>query len=130
MAGNRGGCLAEAAFAGVEAAQAPTKVRQASSAQNPAEARVLRLMPGINGITASAERKIAVHCRRNVRKERHQPAASKGLGGANWPQPRLSHFPQNATRLAYGPAWSWTLRAILLAPSDRNAGVCARMLPE
>ena len=38
--------------------------------------RVFFLMPGINGITASAERKIAVHCKRNVLKERHQPAAS------------------------------------------------------
>jgi hypothetical protein len=54
-------------------------------------------MPGINGITASAERKIAVHCRRNVLKERHQPAASKRLGGANWPQSRLSQFPQKTT---------------------------------
>jgi hypothetical protein len=35
-------------------------------------------MPGINGITASAERKIAVHCKRNVLKEQHQLAASHG----------------------------------------------------
>jgi hypothetical protein len=32
----------------------------------------LRLMPGINGIKASAERKIARRCRRNALKERHQ----------------------------------------------------------
>jgi hypothetical protein len=29
-------------------------------------------MPGINGIKASAERKIARRCRRNALKERHQ----------------------------------------------------------
>jgi hypothetical protein len=32
----------------------------------------LRLMPGINGIKASAERKIAWRCMRNALKERHQ----------------------------------------------------------
>jgi peptidyl-tRNA hydrolase len=61
--------------------------------------RVLRLMPGINGITASAERKIAVHCNRNVLKERHQPAASKGFVEPTGRNRGVSQFPQMTTRL-------------------------------